>query len=81
MKPLTRKEIAIYYGYGCTKTFTSHLKAKEITLTPYKLVSMEEQLMLYSQMGIPAYLPEEELGRVKEKLEQYCTNNEIPFPK
>ncbi|MEM8528840.1 MAG: hypothetical protein AAF806_21845 [Bacteroidota bacterium] len=70
MQVRSRAELAQLYGYNCTKTFTRLLKTTSIPITPRKLVSINTQLLIFSELGIPTQLSEDEKEEVLKLLKE-----------
>jgi hypothetical protein len=77
MKPLKRKELAEFYGYNCTKTFTRKLAAVPVPVTPRELIRVETQIAIYAHLGIPPLLPLEMQATFLPLVKQYCEQHEL----
>ncbi|NJL75528.1 MAG: hypothetical protein HC892_11370 [Saprospiraceae bacterium] len=77
MRPLTRKELAKLYGYGCTKTFTRRLAKRDVFITPRKLLDMDEQVVIFAYLGIPPLLCQELQAVFQPLVKQYCEKHDL----
>ena len=79
-EPKTRDEFAHLYNFSCRQTFMRHLTAHGILLPRGRRLLLQDQLLIFSRMGLPPTMAPADRDLLKPLLEEYCNTRGITPP-